>query len=50
MVTVAFRIEELIADEPGMTEAQLAQTIFSDEGYQQRVNSTCRRLITAGKI
>lgn len=50
MVTVAFRIEELVANEPGMTEAQLSQTIFGDEGYQQRVNSNCRRLIAAGKI
>jgi len=50
MVTVAERVEELVREEPGMTEAQLSQALFGDEGYQQRVNSTCRRLIEAGRI
>lgn len=33
-----------------MTEAMLAEAIFGSAAYQQRVNSTCRRLIDEGKI
>jgi hypothetical protein len=35
----------------GRTEEDLAALIFGrDNAYQQRVNSTCRRLITEGLI
>lgn len=43
-MTVADQIEELVRRRPGLTEAQIADELFSD-GYQQRVNSTCRRLV-----
>lgn len=50
MATVGIRIKEKIAERPGLTEAELAQAIFGMEGYQQRVNSTCRALIKRGEI
>ncbi|WP_156510579.1 hypothetical protein [Labrenzia sp. OB1] len=50
MATVQERIKERVAEQPGLTEAELAQAIFGMDGYQQRVNSTCRRMITRGEI
>jgi hypothetical protein len=44
------RIKERIAERPGLTEAELAQAIFGMDGYQQRVNSTCRLMIAKGEI
>jgi len=35
----------------GRTEEELAALIFGrDKGYQQRVNSTCRRLVSERKV
>jgi hypothetical protein len=35
----------------GRTEDELAALIFGrDDAYQQRVNSTCRKLLAEGKI
>jgi hypothetical protein len=49
-MTVADDIELLVGRKPGLTEAELAQHLFGREGYQQRVNSNCRRLIKQGRI
>jgi len=49
-MTVADKIIDLVRRRPNLTEAELAQQIFGSEGYQQRVNSTCRRLIKQGEI
>lgn len=50
MATVYQRIKERVTEQPGLTEAELALAIFGDDGYQQRVNSTCRRMIERGEI
>jgi hypothetical protein len=50
VATVNDRIKERIAERPGLTEAELAQAIFGMDGYQQRVNSTCRLMIAKGEI
>jgi hypothetical protein len=42
-------ILELVKCKPGLTEAQIAEELFSDP-YQQRVNSTCRRLVREAVI
>ena len=49
-MTVADEIVALVTKRPGMTEAQLAEKLFGGEAYQQRVNSTCRRLIEEGLL
>jgi hypothetical protein len=43
-------LEALIARRPGLTEAQLADDLFGANGYQQRVNSTCRRMLKQGRV
>lgn len=43
-------IELLVARRPGLTEAQIAHALFGPDAYQQRVNSTCRRLMRNGKV
>ena len=43
-------IEALVTRRPGLTEGQIAEELFGGEGYQQRVNSTCRRLIRQGRV
>lgn len=50
MATVQERIKERISERPGLTEAELAQAIFGMDGYQQRVNSTCRLMIARGEV
>jgi hypothetical protein len=35
---------------PGLTEMALAKSMFGRMGYQQRVNSTCRRLFREGRV
>ena len=40
----------LIRSGPGRTEAQLAEAMFGRNGYQQRVNSDCRLLVSSGKV
>jgi hypothetical protein len=49
-MTVADEILRLVKQRPGITEPELAQAIFPEHSYQQRVNSTCRRLLQAGAI
>ncbi len=48
MATVAERIIAEVGRRAGQSEAGLAKSIFSVAAYQQRVNSTCRRLISEG--
>lgn len=50
MPTVEERVEALIRHKPGLTEAEMATELFGSDGYQQRVNSTCRRLIRKGRV
>jgi len=50
VATVQERIKERIMERQGLTEAELAHAIFGMDGYQQRVNSTCRRMIARGEI
>ncbi len=49
-ITLADVIDFLVAKAPGRTEAQLAEAIFGDAGYQQRVNGDCRLLEAQGRI
>jgi len=49
-MTVADDIEVLVSRRSGLTESVLAQTLFGADGYQQRVNSTCRRLVRQGRL
>jgi len=44
-MTLADDILSLVACKPGLTEAEISKHLFGRLGYQQRVNSTCRRLI-----
>ena len=43
-------LEALIAKRPGLTEAELAEAIYGPDAYQQKVNSTCRRLLKTGRV
>jgi hypothetical protein len=43
-------LEALITKRPGLTEAELAEALFGVDAYQQRVNSTCRRLIKQERV
>lgn len=49
-MSVADDIEALVARRSDLTEAAMAEELFGSEGYQQRVNSTCRRLVKAGRL
>jgi hypothetical protein len=49
-MTTADRVLDLIRKKSDLTEAQLASEIFGSAAYQQRVNSSCRRLIKEGKV
>jgi hypothetical protein len=49
-VTMADAIETLIARHPGLTAAQISQTLFANEYNSERVDLVCRRLIAEGRI
>jgi hypothetical protein len=50
-MTVADDILAEVKRKPGLTEGDLAAIIFGRKNaYQQRVNSTCRRLVTERKV
>lgn len=49
-MTIAEQIEALVAHRSDLTEAALADHLFGSTGYQQRVNSTCRRLVREGRL
>ena len=40
----------LIDKGPGRTQYDLAQAIFGDSGYQQRVNVECDMLVRSGAV
>ena len=40
----------LIDKGPGRTEAELAEAVFVDQAYQQRVNQDCRLLVDRGIV
>lgn len=48
-MALADDIEDLIKRRPGLTEAGIADELFANP-YQQRVNSTCRRMVREGRI
>ncbi len=48
-MALADDILDLVGHRPGLTEMQIADELFSNP-YQQRVNSTCRRLIVEGAL
>ena len=49
-MALADHIDQLVSHRPGMTELALAKSLFGRVGYQQRVNSTCRRLFREGHL
>lgn len=50
-MTIADDILDEVRRKAGRTEIELAALIFGrDKAYQQRVNSTCRRLVSERKI
>ena len=49
-MALADDIEQLILRRPGLTELALAKSPFGRMGYQQRVNSICQRLFSAGNV
>ena len=49
-MTLADDILSLVTRKPGLTEAEIAKHLFGRFGYQQRVNSTCRRLIREYRV
>jgi hypothetical protein len=49
-VALADDLEQLVWRRPGLTELALAKSMFGRIGYQQRVNSTCRRLFREGRV
>jgi hypothetical protein len=48
-MTLADRILELVKQRTHPTEIEIAELLF-DHPYQQRVNSTCRRLLAKGLV
>jgi hypothetical protein len=49
-MALADDIDLLVSRRPGLTELALAKSMFGRMGYQQRVNSTCRRLFREGRV
>ena len=50
MLTLADGILSLVTRKPGLSEVEIAKHLFGRLGYQQRVNSTCRRLAHEDRI
>ena len=48
-MTIAEQINDLVRRRGALTEAQIADELFTN-GYQQRVNSSCRRLVRESRI
>jgi len=49
-MVLADDIDLLVFRKPGLTELGLAKSLFGRTGYQQRVNSTRRRLVREGRV
>lgn len=50
MLTLSDVLLFLVQHGPGRTEAELAEAIYGDKAYQQRVNGDCRLLCGRGLI
>lgn len=50
MPTISDVLLFLIKNGPGRTEVQLAEAMFGQSGYQQRVNGNCRLLVNRGLV
>jgi hypothetical protein len=50
MLTIGDVLVFLVQNGPGRTEAELAEAIFGDRAYQQRVNQDCVLLVNRGLI
>lgn len=50
MTIIADRVLALIREKPGLTELEIAQSIFGEDAYQQRVNGDCRLLLSRGLV
>lgn len=44
------RIVALVASRRGLTEAMIAKELFGAEGYRQRINPLCRKLVDDGRL
>jgi hypothetical protein len=49
-MTLADDILSLVTRKPGLSEVEIARHLFGRLGYQQRVNSTCRKLAHEDRI
>ena len=49
-ITVADSIEALVSSQPGLTELEIAKTLFASEKDLQRIHMMCRRLIAEGRL
>jgi hypothetical protein len=49
-MAVADKIEMLVAQNPGLTEAEIAAALFGDAGYQSRVSKACTSLLKSRRI
>jgi len=47
---IAQAIEVIVRHRPGVTEREIAEAIFGENAYQQRVNTDCRLLADLGYI
>jgi hypothetical protein len=50
VMTMADEIENIVRRTLGLTEEGLARFLHGRSGYQQQVNSTCRRLVAEGRV
>ena len=49
-MTLEEKIITLVSKRSDLTEAMLAEKIFGRGGYQQKVNGTCRKLVSQGRL
>jgi hypothetical protein len=49
-MALADDIDLLVSRRPGLTELGLAKSLFGRMSYQQRINSTCRRLVIECRV
>ena len=43
-------VETIIIDNPGLTAREIAEKLFGSDGYQERVDAACRRLIEQKRV
>ena len=48
--TLGERIAALVRRQPGLSEAEIAETLFGDCHLKTRVNTACRALLAAGRL